>query len=485
MAHKIVDYKMLIGGAWHDASDGGIIEVRSPIDGEVIGHVPQGTRKDAVAALTAAQAAFKAWALTPAVERAEYLFKLAALLREAKEEFAQSLTLEQGKTIREARGEVDAALSFIEYGANHARRLKGDINTSQNRDEQIWIQKVPHGVTVGIVPWNYPLALSARKFPNALVCGNTMIIKPPSITPLTVLKFAALVKQSGIPDGVLNIVTGRGGDMGDELARNPISKLVSLTGSPPAGNALYGAAAEDFKVLRLELGGKAPFIVMEDADIDKAVQAAIIARYSNCGQICVCNERMYVHEAVYHRFLAAFITRVEALKVGDPRDETTDMGPKVSAEELEKLVKVMEKAKEQGAKVLLGGGKLSGGIFDRGYWFEPTVVEVYDNKMQIMQEEIFGPIAPIMKVHSFDEALELANDSVYGLSAYLFTNTPRRIMRAVNELEFGEVYVNRTCGEQLNGFHTGYKHSGVGGEDGEYGLAAYLRPKTMYINYSE
>ena len=485
MAKNVTDYKMLIGGKWKDSSDGGVIEVRSPIDGQIIGHVPQGTRKDAVAALTTSQAAFKAWALTPAVERAEYLLKLAAMLRDEKEEFALSLTLEQGKTIREARGEVDSAIMFIEYGAGHARRLQGDINTSQNRDEQIWIQKVPHGVTVGIIPWNYPLALSARKFGNALVCGNTMIIKPPSLTPMTVLKFAQLVKKVGMPDGVLNIVTGRGSDMGDELVRNPISKLISITGSTLAGSMLYKAAAEHIKILRLELGGKAPFIVMEDADIEKAVQAAIIARYSNCGQICVCNERMYVHEAVYDQFLEKFISQVKTLKVGDPRDESTDMGPKVSAEELEKLVKVMEKAKEQGAKVLCGGRKLVGGIFDRGYWFEPTVVEVYDNKMEIMQEETFGPIAPIMKVRSFDEALELANDSVYGLSAYLFTNTPRRIMRAVNELEFGEVYVNRTCGEQLNGFHTGYKHSGVGGEDGKYGLEAYLRNKTMYINYSE
>lgn len=401
MAHEIADYKMLIGGEWKDSSDGGVIEVMCPIDGQIIGHVPQGTRKDAVAALTTSQAAFKAWAQTPAIQRAEYLLKLAVELREKKEEFALSLTLEQGKPMREARGEVDATVLFMEYAAGHARRLKGDIYTSQNRDEQIWIQKVPHGVTVGIVPWNYPLSLSARKFANALVCGNTMIIKPPSLTPLTVLKFAQLVKKVGIPDGVLNIVTGRGSAMGDELVRNPISKLVSLTGSTAAGRMFYEAAAEHIKILRLELGGKAPFIVMEDADVDKAVKAAIIARYSNCGQICVCNERMYVHEAVYDRFLGKFISQVKTLKVGDPRDENTDMGPKVSAEELEKLVKVMEKAKDQGAKILCGGRKLKGGMFDHGYWFEPTVVEVNDNKMEIMQEETFGPIAPIMKIRSF------------------------------------------------------------------------------------
>jgi len=485
MSQVARNYRMLIGGELRDSSDGGLIEVRSPIDGQIIGHVPQGTRADAVEALTSAQAAFKAWALTPAVERAEHLVRLATMLRAAKEEFALSLTLEQGKTIREARGEVDSALMFIEYSAGHARRIQGDINTSQNRDEQIWIQKVPHGVTVGIIPWNYPLALSARKFGNALVCGNTMVIKPPSITPLTVLRFAELVKKSGLPEGVLNFVTGHGKVVGNELAQNPISKLVSLTGSPDAGSMLYEAAAKHIKVLRLELGGKAPFIVMEDADIEKAIQAAITARYSNCGQICVCNERMYVHEAVYDQFLEGFVARVRAIRVGDPRDEDTEMGPKVSAEELEKLVQMIENAKKQGAQVLCGGQKPVGGIFDRGYWFEPTVLEVYDNKLEIMQQEIFGPMVPIMKVESFDQSLELANDSVYGLSAYLFTNTPRRIMRAIDELEFGEVYVNRTCGEQLNGFHTGYKHSGVGGEDGKYGLEAYLRNKTMYINYSE
>lgn len=482
---KVVDYKMYVDGKWVDASNGKKIQVESPTDGELIATVPMGTKEDAIAALVSSERAQKSWSKLPAVERASYLIKLAALLRENKEELARSLVLEQGKVINEARGEVESSAMFLEYAAGHARRLEGDILPSQNKDEQIWIQMVPHGVTVGIIPWNYPLSLSARKLGNALICGNTMIIKPPSETPVTVLKMAELVEKSGFPKGVLNIVTGKGSEMGDELVRNPISKLVTLTGSTSAGKKLYESAAEHIKILRLELGGKAPFIVLEDADIDKAVDAAVIARYANCGQICICNERMYIHKDIYDEFLSKFLIKVSELKMGDPLDDETFIGPKVNKDELEKIEQMLNDAIKEGGKVLCGGKRPSGGIYDKGYWFMPTVVEVSDNKMEIMQEEIFGPMVPVMKVSSFDEALTFANDSKYGLSAYVFTKNIRNIMRVANELEFGEVYLNRSCGEQINGFHNGHKESGLGGEDGKYGLDAYLAKKTMYVDYSD
>lgn len=477
------EYKMYIGGQWLDSSSGEKIEVENPFNEEIIASVPKGTREDAKFALECAQKAQKEWALLPAQERAEYIKALAEKMEKNKEKLAKSLTREQGKPLREALAEVDGSILFLTYAAESARRIEGDIVTSEMKDEQIWIQRVPYGVTVGLIAWNFPLALATRKLGNALVCGNSMIIKPPSDTPITVLEMAKLADEVGFPKGVLNIITGPGRTVGDELVRNPITKLVTLTGSTGAGREVYKAAAENITVLRLELGGKAPFIVMDDADVDKAVEAAVISRFTNCGQICTCNERMYIHEKIYDEFMDKFIAKVKQLKVGNPMEDDTDIGPKVNRAEVEKLERMVQKAKDEGAKIIIGGNRLRTGQYSKGYWFEPTIITNVTNDMEIMQEEIFGPIVPVMKIKDFDEALNYANDSKYGLSAYLFTRDLRKVMRAVNELEFGEVYVNRPNGELVNAFHNGFKLSGVGGEDGKYGLEGYLQKKTLYINY--
>ena len=480
----MVSFSNMIGGNLILSTGKEVIYVSNPVNQEVVGTVQKGTREDAMNALKAAQAAQPEWAKLTAKRRGDYLIELAGILDEHKEELADLLTTEHGKPLHEARGEVEGAAGFLRYAAESARRIEGEILTSDMQDEQAWIQRVPYGVTVGIVAWNFPLALAARKIGNALVCGNTMVVKPPSETPLTVMRFAELIaKESSLPKGVLNFVTGSGRVVGDALVKNEIVKLVTLTGSTVAGLEVFRAAADNCVAVRLELGGKAPFVVMDDADVNKAVKSAVIARFSNCGQICTCNERMYIHEAVYDEFKDKLINEVKKLVVGDPKTEGTDIGPKVSRAEVEKIKDLVQQSLDEGGKVILDTTPEKAPT-ENGNWVYPTIIEVYDNKNVIMQKEIFGPVLPIMKVKSFDEALKFANDSRFGLSAYLFTNNAKNIMRAVNELEFGEVYLNRENGEMINAFHNGFKMSGIGGEDGKHGLEGYLQKKTVYMNYN-
>ncbi len=482
--NKMLECKCLINGEMRDASDGKIVKVFNPYNGEFIGTVPAGTKEDVRELLEAANDAQKDWAKLPAVTRAGYVRELAEILKENKQELSTILTTEHGKTWKQAKEEVDAAIGLLQYAAESATRIEGEHITSEKMNEEAWIQRVPYGVVVGIVAWNFPLALAARKLGNALVCGNSMIIKPPSETPLTVMAFAKLIEEkSTLPKGVLQFITGSGRVVGDALVRNEITKLVTLTGSTGAGIEVFKAAAENVVVPHLELGGKAPFIVMQDADVEKAARCAVMAKYSNCGQICTCNERMYVHEDVYEAFKEKFLRYSQEVIVGDPMAPETTMGPKVSMAEVEKLLEMKAKALEEGAKLLLDMTPEEAPT-DNGNWFYPTVFEVEDNKSILIQEEIFGPMVAMMKVSSLEEAITYANDCEYGLSAYLFSDSAKNIMTAMRDLEFGEVYVNRENGELVNGFHNGYKKSGLGGEDGKHGLEGYLQKKMMYVNYN-
>ncbi len=476
-------YRMFINDQWVDSTSGDVIEIENPTNERIIATVPAGNAEDGRLALQAARDAQPEWAQRPAVQRGELLMALAEKIRENREHLAQLLTLEQGKTYSLALGEVDATVDYINFPAQGARRMEGDIYPSDEPNEHIWIHKVPFGVTVGLAAWNFPLALAGRKFGPSLVAGNTMVVKPPSITPLATIEVGKLALEASLPPGVLNIVTGGGSSIGKELVSNPITRLVTMTGSVGTGQQLYHLAAENITAVRLELGGKAPFVVLEDADIDKAVDCAVISRYLNCGQVCTCNERMYVHDAVYDEFMDKFIAASAKLKMGDPMDATTDISPKVCREEVDKLEQMVQEAIDAGCKVALGGKRPTGGMFDRGHWFEPTVLTDATNDMKIMQEEIFGPVVPVARISSFEEAVQLANESDFGLAAYFFTKDVRRIQRLVLELDFGEVYVNRPIGEQRQGFHNGFKLSGTGGEDGKYGMENYLQKKTFYVNF--
>ncbi|MEM6428504.1 MAG: aldehyde dehydrogenase [Deinococcota bacterium] len=476
-------YNLFIDGKWVESTSSARLEVDNPANETVIATIPEGTTEDASRALEAAKRAQPAWAALPATQRAAYVQELAKAVLAHKDQLARVVVAEQGKPLNQAEGEIEATAGFLSYAAEWARRIEGDIVPSDNPDEEVWIRRVPYGVVVGLTAWNYPSALVTRKLGPALVTGNTFVLKGHEITPLSGLEIAKLAKQVGLPDGVFNVVTGLGRNVGQTLVEHPLADRITMTGSVRAGKEIFAAAASELKILSLELGGKAPFIVMEDADLDKAVESAITARFTNCGQICTCNERMYLHEAIADEFLDKFLAKAKALTIADPLTNP-DMGPKVSGVEVDKVADMVQTAKDTGAEVLLEGGRLTDGTYAKGHWYAPTVLEVHNNQNLIMQQEIFGPVVPVMRVTSFEDALQHANQSNYGLSAYVYTQNFRRIMRLTDELEFGELYINRSVGELLQGFHTGWKHSGLGGEDGKYGVDSYLRKKTMYVNWS-
>lgn len=477
---KPLEYQMYIDGEFTQGSSGARIEVVNPADESIVATVPEGSVEDAHRALEAAKKAQPDWAAVPAIERGTMVRKLADAVLAQTDRLAEIVVKEQGKPLDQARGEIEATAMFLEYAGQQARRIQGEILPSDHRNEDVWIRRSPYGVVVGLTAWNYPSALAGRKLGPALTAGNAVVLKGHDITPLSGLEIARISHELGFPAGVINVITGDGRNVGETLVKSPLTDMLSMTGSVRAGKEIYAAGAEDLKVLRLELGGKAPFIVMDDGDVDQAVDAAIISRFTNCGQICTCAERIYLHSSIAQEFTDKFVTAAQALTMGDPMD-SPNMGPKVSKPELEKVVEIVASAKKAGAEVLTGGGMPDG--FDKGFWFQPTVMAA-PKDAELMKREIFGPVAPITEINDFEEALSEANSTEYGLSAYLFTNDMKRVMKAAETLEFGEVYLNRHCGELVQGFHTGWKHSGLGGEDGQHGFEGYMRKKTMYVNWA-
>jgi lactaldehyde dehydrogenase/glycolaldehyde dehydrogenase len=473
---------MYIGGSWATASE--TRPVINPADESVIADVPEADEGHAGRALEAARRAQREWARKSGVERGAVLKAVADVIRDRREELARLVVAEQGKTITEARGEVgDAAAGFFDYYATFERAQVGTMFAPDETNEQLFVRSVPYGVVVGIIPWNYPAALFARKVAPAIMAGNTIVLKPHEDTPLSALALAGVLEEAGVPPGVVNVVTGAGRTVGDALVRHPITRMVSMTGSVRGGREILAAAAENITPVSLELGGKAPFIVLEDADVVAAVENAVDARFWNCGQVCTCNERTYVQRAIYDEFVERFVEAASSLRMGDPTREDVQMGPKVNEPELDKVEALVKGAVDQGAEIVLGGRRPEGEEFERGYWFEPTVLTGTTNDMEIVQREVFGPVLPIQPFDDFDEVVGFANDSPYGLTAYVFTSDLHKAMRAIDDIDFGEIYVNKIGPEQLQGFHTGYRLSGMGGDDGPYGYERYLRRKTVYLHY--
>lgn len=480
MASK--NYKLYINGQWVNSESKSKDKIINPTDESVVGTVQNATTKDAIAALKAAEKAQKSWRQVPARQRAEMLRVFCGVIRKNAEKLAKLITAEQGKLLTVARFEVEVTCTFIEYACEWARHIEGDIIPSDNPNEQIWINKVPRGVVVAITAWNFPLALAGRKLGPALVAGNTVVLKPTPEAPLATLELCNLAKKAGLPDGVINMVTGDV-EVGRALVESPITKMITMTGSTPTGQAIFRSAANNLTHVQLELGGKAPCIVFEDADLGIAVEGALHSRFDNCGQVCTCNERMYVHEDIYDAFMKKFKKAVKKLKMGDPNEETTDIGPKTNLAGIEHLEKLIADSVKRGAKVTMGGKRPKGKLYEKGFWFEPTIIEEVTQKMPIVHEEIFGPVLPVIKFKTFDQAIKYANDSEFGLAAMVFTKDMNKIMRLNQALEFGEIYINRGHGEQHQGFHNGLKLSGTGGEDGKYGFEQYLEKKTSYIKY--
>jgi lactaldehyde dehydrogenase/glycolaldehyde dehydrogenase len=471
---------MLIDGEFVSSSN--YFEVSSPSTEEILTEVPACSVADVNAAVTAADRAQKPWAKLPAIRRAEYLREIASLMRANRNHLARVITAEQGKILSLAQIEVDAATGYMEYMAEYARRYEGEIIPSDRPGENILLFKMPIGVIAGVLPWNFPFFLIVRKMAPALLTGNTIVIKPSSETPNNAFEFAKLVAQSSLPKGVFNLVSGSGSIVGNALAAHPKVGMVSLTGSVEGGAAVMRAAAENITKVSLELGGKAPAIVMADADIDLAVKAIRASRIINTGQVCNCAERVYVHESIAAEFTSRMIAAMQQTIVGDPFDPATEMGPLVSKKQLESVEAAVEQATQDGAKLELGGARSKS---EKGHYFQPTVLTGCRQQTDIMQKEIFGPVLPITTFNTLDEAIEAANDCEYGLTSSIYTRSLLAAMRACNELKFGETYINRENFEAMQGFHAGWRKSGIGGADGKHGLEEYLQTHVVYMNSGE
>jgi lactaldehyde dehydrogenase/glycolaldehyde dehydrogenase len=471
-------YEMLIDGEF--VASARTLEVVNPSTGQVVAEFPNGTREDVDRAVLAAERAQKAWAALAAIRRAGYLREIASLIRANRESLAHTITEEQGKILALAQVEVDFSADYLDYMAEFARRYEGEILQSDRPGENILLFKAPIGVIAGILPWNFPFFLIVRKMAPALVTGNTIVIKPSSETPNNAFEFARLVAQSSLPKGVFNLVSGSGSVVGNALASHPKVGMISLTGSVEGGVAVMRAAAENVTKVSLELGGKAPAIVMADADIDLAVSAIRASRIINSGQVCNCAERVYVHESVAEEFIAKITAAMQQTVVGDPFNPATEMGPLVSKRQLELVDAAVQRAIEQGAELKCGGSPCS---TPDGYFFEPTVLTGCQQKSDIMQQETFGPVLPIATFKTLDEAIACANDCEYGLTSSIYTRSLDVAMRASNELKFGETYVNRENFEAMQGFHAGWRKSGIGGADGKHGLEEYLQTHVVYMNY--
>jgi len=472
-------YEMLIDGDFVASSK--TLQVVNPTTEAVISEFPNGTVEDVDRAVLAAERAQKSWAALPAVERGAYLREIAVLLRTNREALAQVITEEQGKILSLAQVEVDFSADYLDYMAEFARRYEGEIIQSDRRGENILLFKAPIGVIAGILPWNFPFFLIVRKMAPALLTGNTIVIKPSSETPNNAFEFAKLVAQSSLPKGVFNLVSGSGSVIGNALASHPKVGMVSLTGSVEGGVAVMRAAAENVTKVSLELGGKAPAIVMADADIDLAVRAICASRIINSGQVCNCAERVYVHESVAEEFTTKIVAAMRQTVVGDPMKAGTEMGPLVSKRQQEQVGAIVQKAIADGATLLCGGSAEEG---KAGYFFPPTVLGDCQQQSSIMQKETFGPVLPIATFKTLDEAIEMANDCEYGLTSSIYTSNLSAAMRAANELKFGETYVNRENFEAMQGFHAGWRKSGIGGADGKHGLEEYLQTHVVYLNYN-
>lgn len=479
MVTKILPF---INGAFVASQAERWIDVVNPSTEEVISRIPDSSAADADLAVDAAYEAQKSWERTPAVARGDYLHKIAGGIRKKEAELTDIVIREGGKTRGLAKTEVLFTADYLDYTAEWARRYEGEIIQSDRPNENIFLFKKPIGVAAGILPWNFPFFLIARKAGPALVTGNTIVIKPSQQTPENAYVFSQIVEETGLPKGVFNMVPGRGSVVGRALAENSKVGIVSLTGSVPAGQKIMEAAARNVTKVSLELGGKAPAIVMNDADLDLAVKAIVASRVINTGQVCNCAERVYVHSDIKEVFTEKLVAAMQAVKYGNPSENADlDMGPLIEKNALESVTDKVDRAVKQGATLAAGGKR----AFDRGYFFEPTVLTDVTNQMDIMREETFGPVIPVAEFSTLDEAIELANDSDFGLTSSIYTKDLENAFIAVRRLHFGETYINRENFEAMQGFHAGWKKSGIGGADGKHGLEEYLQTHVVYLETSK
>ena len=465
----------LIGGVWCDADDGRTIEVTDPGTGAVIGTVPLMGAAETARAIAAAEAALPAWRARTAADRARLLRRLFDLMLEHQDALGELLSREQGKPLAEARGEIAYGASFIEWFAEEGKRAYGEVIPPHAADRRIVTLRQPVGVVAAITPWNFPNAMITRKLGPALAAGCTMVLKPASATPYSALALAALAEQAGIPAGVFNVVTGSAGAIGGELASNPRVRKLTFTGSTEVGVKLLRACADTVKKVSMELGGNAPFLVFDDADVDAAVDGAIISKFRNAGQTCVCANRFYVQDGVYDAFVARLAERVRGLKVGYGRDEGVVIGPLIDRAAVEKVEEHLADALAGGARILAGGERSELG----GTFFQPTVVADVQPGMMLAREETFGPLAGVIRFRDEDEAIRLANASEFGLASYFYARDLSRVWRVAEALEAGIVGINTGLISTEVAPFGGIKQSGLGREGSRHGLDDYLEIKYL------
>ena len=466
-----------LNGEWVTPSSTRTLDVRNPSTGERIATVPDSDTHDIDRAVAAARAAQPAWERLPAIQRATHIRTVASKLREHKTRLARRISLEQGKILPLAEVEIDFTANYMDYMAEWARRIEGEILNSDRPGETIYLHRRPIGVVAGILPWNFPFFLIARKMAPALVTGNTIVIKSSEETPLNAFDFTELLAECGLPPGVFNLVTG-GRDTGARLSEHKDVGLISFTGSVGTGISIMQAAARNLTRVNLELGGKAPAIVLNDCDLELTANALFNSRVLNTGQVCNAAERVYVQRGVADQ-LADRVTRLMAeAQYGNPlTDAGLHMGPLMNQGAVDKVAALVASAQAQGAQVRTGGRVAS----RAGYHYEPTVLVGCRDDMDVMTKEIFGPVLPIRVVEDLDEALVLANDSEYGLTSSVFTQNLNAAMKAARELRFGETYINREHFEAMQGFHAGRRKSGIGGADGKHGLHEYMETQVVYL----
>ena len=467
-----------VNGAWADADSGQTIKVTNPATGEVVGSVPKMGAAETRRAIEAADKALPAWRALTAKERSAKLRRWYELMLENQEDLARLMTIEQGKPLAEAKGEIAYAASFIEWFAEEAKRVYGDTIPGHQADKRLIVIKQPIGVTAAITPWNFPAAMITRKAGPALAAGCTMVLKPASQTPYSALALAELATRAGIPAGVFSVVTGSAGEVGGELTGNPIVRKLSFTGSTEIGRQLMAECAQDIKKVSLELGGNAPFIVFDDADLDKAIEGAIISKYRNNGQTCVCANRIYVQDGVYDAFAEKLKVAVEKLKIGNGLEEGTTTGPLIDEKAVAKVKEHIEDAVSKGAKILSGGKAHALG----GTFFEPTILADVPKDALVSKDETFGPLAPLFRFKDEAEVIAMANDTEFGLASYFYARDLSRVFRVAEALEYGMVGINTGLISNEVAPFGGIKASGLGREGSKYGIEDYLEIKYLCLS---
>jgi aldehyde dehydrogenase (NAD+) len=480
-------YHNFIDGAWVPSVSGNLFEDRNPANSDdVVGVFQKSTAADVANAIDAARLAYERWRLVPAPRRAELLFRAAQLIADRKEPLARDMTREMGKVLDETRGDVQEAIDMTFFMAGEGRRQYGQTVPSELRDKFAMSVRQPMGVSAIITPWNFPMAIPSWKIIPALVCGNTVVFKPATLTPLSALNFVRILEEAGIPHGVVNLVTGGGGDVGTAMLVSDAVRIVSFTGSTEVGRTVSEHAAPSFKKVHLEMGGKNVIMIMDDANLELAVEGCLWGGFGTTGQRCTAASRVVVHEKVYDSFLDQFVARAKALRVGDGLRPETQMGPVVSQGQLETVMKYVEIGREEGAKLACGGHRLTGGPYAKGFFHEPTVFADVAPSMRIAQEEIFGPVVSVIPCRSFDEAVAIGNSVQYGLSASIYTQDINRAFAAMRDMYTGIFYVNApTIGAEVHLPFGGTKATGNGHrEAGTAALDVFSEWKSVYVDFS-